>query len=144
MTARDVGRSVIAGAAAGLTGTVAMLGMRAFDERYAPMTVADARTARNPAVSLGLRIGGGVVTGVVYGTLRRRGPGASALGDGAAIGAAAYASAALASLLLFRTRRPIWARPFPEIAGGFLRRVAYGVTTAAAFSALQQRERRRR
>lgn len=144
MRPSDLARAVVPGVAAGLTGTAAMLSMRAFDVRYAPMTVADARPGPDAAGSLWLRIGGGLLGGAIYGMLRRHRPGASALRDGAAIGAAAYVAGALTSPLLSGTRRPIWAQPFPQIAGGLLRHVAYGVTTAAVFSALHQTERRRR
>jgi hypothetical protein len=123
-------------------GTVALVGMRAFDERYASMTIADPRTDSLDALSLWLRIGRGVLAGAVYGELRRRALGASALRDGVALGAATYMAGALTSMLLSQRHAPIWAQPFPVIVGEWLRHAAYGVTTAATFSALRESDLR--
>ena len=125
MRGRYVTRALATGAAAGLIGTTALLGMRTFDERYAPLTVAGAGPDPDHAVPTWLRIGGGMLGGVVYGILRRRGSGASALVDGAAIGTTAYAVGALASMPLSRSRCGTWSRKFPEVAGGLLRHCAY-------------------
>jgi hypothetical protein len=65
MRARGGTCAVVTGAAAGLMGTAALVGMRAFDERYASMTIADPRTFSLDELPLWLRFGRGVLAGAV-------------------------------------------------------------------------------
>ncbi len=127
--------ALIKGGVAGLAGTTVWLGMRAFDERYAPLTVASPRRSYDACV-LYRAFTGGALAGAVYGLARERQRNRSSLRDGVALGASTYAASWLAQLSPQGIGRRPWQQSFPEHAGAFLRHLAYGVTSAATFVAL--------
>jgi hypothetical protein len=128
---------LLTGAIAGAAGTIARLAMRAFDARYAPLTVVAARSGAG-AVSAWPQIGGDVLGGAAYGILSRRST--STLVGGVALGASVYATEALV-VDPAAGGPPVWTHSWPQIAGGLLRHVAYGVVTAAIVSAVRQTRR---
>jgi uncharacterized membrane protein YagU involved in acid resistance len=137
-----------------------MMALRAFDEHYAPRTIA--KTRKDPAefminvaehvtgtagaipkgvektAALATSAGYGMVFGVLYGVLRGRGRHRSALLDGALLGTAVYAAGHCGWLPLLGLGRPTWKQGFPEVAGELIRHVAYGVATAAAYDAADE------
>jgi uncharacterized membrane protein (UPF0136 family) len=142
-----VNRSLSGGAIAGLAGTVAFLAMRAFDERYAPLTVAMPRDSSTPGPlqdlshgnrSLTLRIGGGVLAGIAYGLIGERRRSKSSLVNGVMLGASVYAASDLVGRALTGIGPLAWRQSFPQVAGELLRRITYGVTTAAIYEAIHE------
>ena len=73
---------------------------------------------------------------MVYAVLRGRPHNASSLLEGAAIGTAVYLLGYSGWLPLVGLTRPLWKQPLPEIVGETMRHVAYGVTTAAVYGAI--------
>jgi hypothetical protein len=129
---------LLSGAIAGTAGTIARLAMRAFDARYAPLTVVAARSGAG-AASAWPQIGGDVLGGAAYGILSRRST--SALVGGVALGASVYAAEALVVVPAVGAEPPVWRQSWPQIAGSLLRHVAYGVVTAAIVSAVRPTRR---
>jgi hypothetical protein len=152
-----------AGAVAGLVGTGVMVAMRLFDQKYAPTTMPEAREdpgqfiVRRTESATGLpgylpkpaEVGGGVLlstsygilAGALYAKVRGHRRSTSALLDGGFIGMALYLLGYAGWLPLLRLTRPIWKQHFPEIAGEALRHVAFGITTAAVYGAINDRPR---
>jgi hypothetical protein len=141
MTFTNAIAALLRGGAAGLVGATVRVGIRTFDERYAPLTVAPAPRPSD-GKALGDALTGGVLAGAVYGLVRGHQRYPLSLRDGAALGASLYAASWLVRLTASCPGRPPWQVPFPQHAGALLRYVAYGVTTAATFAALSHADRR--
>lgn len=154
--------ALLAGAVAGLAGTAAMIAFRAFDQKYAPKTIPKTRKDPGDLIvekaeeathlsdvlprraqkriekigAMSMRFGYGIMPGILYALVRGRRRGGSALAEGAAIGTAVYLLGYFGWLPLAGLTRPLWKQPLPQIAGESMRHVAYGVTTAAVYGAL--------
>jgi hypothetical protein len=111
-----------------------MMAMRWFDQKYAPLTVLP--TNEDPG-ALALN-GGGTMFGVLYAWWRGRGRKRSALADGAILGAIVYAIGQVAWLPLCGLAKPMWKQTFPQIGGGLLRHLAYGVATVVVFGRIDE------
>lgn len=164
MSKSATGKVVGAGLAAGLAGTAALMAMRMFDQKYAPRTVpmmkkepgAYARQAVESASGMtgvlpasaeriadflpGVAYGAffGVAYAMLSGQRRRRLP----LLDGAVLGSVVYAIGYLGWLPAIGLSKPSWRQRFPEVAGEMLRHVAYGITTAKMYDALEPKSRK--
>jgi hypothetical protein len=154
----------MAGALAGLAGTATMMAMRMFDETYAPKTIP--KTRRDPgrymmrkaeaatnlpkvlpqgavrrqienAGAMSMQVGYGILPGIAYAMLRGQRRNGSSLVEGAAIGMGVYLLGYFGWLPLLGLTRPLWKQPLPEVVGETMRHVAYGVTTAAVYGALE-------
>jgi uncharacterized membrane protein YagU involved in acid resistance len=158
MTCSKSTSAIVAGAAAGFAGTIAMMALRSFDLRYASKTIPKTREdpgkfmvqqaeraahlarsvpkSAEKAAVISTHIGYGIVPGILYAMLRGNRRNASSLVEGAAIGTAVYLLGYFGWLPLLGLTRPLWKQPFPEIAGEGMRHVAYGVTTAAVYGAI--------
>jgi hypothetical protein len=150
----DTHSAIGLGAAAGLAGTLVMMAMRSFDQKYAPGTVSKLKedpgaflvhqveraSGRLPhrieaSGAMATHAAYGTTLGVLYGWWRGRGENRSALVDGVAFGSAVYLLGHSLELPLAGLEKPIWKQDFPEIAGGLLRHVAYGVAVASTYGA---------
>ena len=134
-----------------------MMALRAFDQKYAPKTIpkikedpgeyivhaAEVATGQarrtetvESALAIAMHLGYGTTLGICYGLIRGRGVDRSALVDGCVLGTAAYAVGYLGWLPALGLSKPIRKQEFPEIAGEAFRHIAYGVTTTAAYGAI--------
>jgi uncharacterized membrane protein YagU involved in acid resistance len=149
------------GALAGMAGTLAMMAMRSFDHSYAPETVA--KTRQDPgaflvkhaertagianhvpkpvekAAAMSVHLAYGTLAGVAYSLIRGHRKKSSPLIEGAATGAMVYSFGYLGWLPLTGLSRPVWKQRFPEIAGGLLRHVAFGVVVSSVYGAIDDR-----
>ena len=162
MTCSRTTSALMAGAAAGLAGTAAMIAFRLFDETYAPRTIPKMRkdpgefmVERAEEVAHLSRV---LPNGAAQDPGRSRGdvdadwlrhhsgnclctaarPAAKRLvaHRGATIGIAVYLLGYIGWLPRIGLTRPPWKQPLPEVVGETMRHMAYGITTAAAYSAL--------
>jgi uncharacterized membrane protein YagU involved in acid resistance len=153
--------STIAGAVSGLIGTAVMMGMRSFDQQYAPKTLPEMREepgifiadriqgdlqrallrqTRNLSAFL-LSLGYGLSAGVVYARVRGRRKVTSPLLDGTILGVVLYLFAYVAWLPITGLTRPIWKQRYPQVAGEALRHVVFGIATAAVYRAINGRRK---
>jgi hypothetical protein len=133
-------RALVTGGISGLMGTAMLFALRAFDRRYAPLTIAEVDDPRTDR-TLWFRVGAGTVGGAVYGIVRGRRAHAGSLTDGVALGLSAY----LLDWLVHRSPRAFTraAKPvFPEIAGSLMRHLAFGMTTTVMCALLSVCARR--
>jgi hypothetical protein len=125
----DSASPVSTGIAAGLAGSCVMMMARAFDEKYAPRTVAETKAAT------GISLGFGSLLGLLYGLGKKSAGTGSTLGDGIVLGMVLY-SIGFGILPAMGLSKPPWKQEFPKIAGGLLRHAIYGVATAASFDVI--------
>lgn len=150
--------ALAAGAVAGLAGTFAMMAMRTFDQKYAPKTIPQveedpgaflvkqaehmthlAGAVPKPLENISaktLHLSYGTIAGVLYAAIRGRRRRGSSLLEGGLLGGSVYAVGYAGWLPLARLTRPLWKQTFPQIAGEALRQMAFGVTTAAVYGAM--------
>jgi hypothetical protein len=141
---------VLAGALAGVAGTLALVAMESFDERYAPATVVgrapvngfqprarDPLPRRQQARRLLRRAGHGALGGALYAVARGPAAAATPLGEGMAIGFLAFAHEFAWQMAAGVKPRP--SVVFPALVGETVRHLAYGVATAAVYNFIDTR-----
>lgn len=146
--------NVLAGALAGVAGTLALVAMESFDERYAPATVAGLAPVNDfrprphgpvPPDPRGRRVlrraGRGALGGALYAVARGPAAEATPLGEGMAIGLLAFVHEFVWQMVGEETpRRSV---TFPAVVGDAMRHLAYGVATAAVYNFIDTRAARR-
>lgn len=150
----------VTGAAAGLTGTMAMYPLRVLSQKHLPQTVPPMRQepgeymveraesllpervrervpdALETAAAQSTAMGYGATFGAIYGALNPRE--GSALVDGTVLGLAAWAAGYLGWLPALGLMPPVNDQEAGEVAGPIARHVIYGIATVAAYRGLRR------